>query len=285
MVYFKVTDGIETRKFQVTPGELTFEQLKERVTTLFQKALKETSDLVLKYRDAEGDLITLSSDEEFQDVLSDLPKDHVWKLHISSPSVKRAARPLHSVSFLDHILEPSWQPFGLSFNLWSGFDKKVQETQELINLLSVLHNHASEDKESKPSPSEENSTVPSTSEDKESKQSPSEENSTVPSTSEEKGQEVSEGSSTNTEGEVKSEEGDGEEVKSKISANSDKQSASASPSSSCPAHHRCHVKTFGSWEPVILGGPFGPRRIIGPVGYHITWTPKSQECCNSAATA
>ena len=262
MVYFKVTDGIETRKFQVTPGELTFEQLKERVATLFPKALKETSDLVLKYRDAEGDLITLSSDEEFQDVLSDLPKDHVWKLHISSPPVKRSARPLHSVSFLDHILEPSWQPFGLSFDPWSCFDKKVQETQELINLLSVLHDHTSEDKESKPSPSEENSTVPST--------------------SEEKGQEVSEGSSANTEGEAKSEEGDGEEVKSKISANSDKPSVSASPSSGSLACHHCHVKTFGSWEPVILGGPFGRRRIIGPVGYHITWTPKSQE---SAATA
>jgi hypothetical protein len=86
MVHFKVTNGLETRRFKVTPGELTFEQLKEKIDTLFPDATKETSNLALRYRDTDGDVITLSSDEEFQEVLKDLPENYVWKLHITSPA-------------------------------------------------------------------------------------------------------------------------------------------------------------------------------------------------------
>jgi len=66
MVFLKVTDGNETRRFQVT-SELTFDQLRERLIKLFPSLGKE-KDLLLKYRDADGDLITLSSNEELQEV-------------------------------------------------------------------------------------------------------------------------------------------------------------------------------------------------------------------------
>ena len=77
-----MTDGKETRRFQVT-SELTFDQLRERLIRLFP-SLGQVKDLLLKYRDAEGDLITLSSNEELQEVLARTPDDTVWKLHIKT---------------------------------------------------------------------------------------------------------------------------------------------------------------------------------------------------------
>ena len=126
MVHFKVTNGVETRRFQASPGELTFQQLEERIRSLFPNtAATEDSSLILRYRDAEGDVITLSSDEEFQEVLSDLPKDHVWKLHVTSPSSAKTS------------LRSSWLGF-------------PTETQELIDLLFGLgerHSTKAEEKD------------------------------------------------------------------------------------------------------------------------------------------
>ena len=116
MVFLKVTDGYETRKFRVT-SELTFDQLKERLTGLFP-SLGEGKDLQLQYRDTEGDLITLSSNEELQEVLADTPDGAVWKLHIKT-SVQE---PL-LLSFFSG-------PFGLLS--WHGFHREFREAEELI---------------------------------------------------------------------------------------------------------------------------------------------------------
>ena len=120
MVFLKVTDGNETRKFRVT-SELTFDQLKERLTGLFP-SLGEGKDLQLQYRDTEGDLITLSSNEELQEVLADTPDGAVLKLHIKT-SVQE---PL----VLNIFSEPFWRPFGLLS--WHGFHQELREAEELI---------------------------------------------------------------------------------------------------------------------------------------------------------
>ena len=120
MVFLKVTDGRETRKFRVT-SELTFDQLKERLTGLFP-SLGEGKDLQLQYRDTEGDLITLSSNEELQEVLADTPDGTVLKLHIKT-SVQE---PL----VLNIFSEPFWRPFGLLS--WHGFHREFREAEELI---------------------------------------------------------------------------------------------------------------------------------------------------------
>lgn len=40
---------------------------------------------------------------------------------------------------------------------------------------------------------------------------------------------------------------------------------------------RPKVKNFGSWEPKEFDGPFGRGRIIGPVGYYISWNSGDKE--------
>ena len=120
MVFLKVTDGKETRRFQVT-SELTFDQLRERLIRLFP-SLGQAKDLLLKYRDAEGDLITLSSNEELQEVLAHTPDDTVWKLHIKTN--------VQEPSLFDHLSEPFWRPFGL-FS-WGGFDQELRGVEELL---------------------------------------------------------------------------------------------------------------------------------------------------------
>ena len=120
MVLLKVTDGYETRNFRVT-SELTFDQLKEKLTKLFP-SLGEGKDLQLQYRDTEGDLITLSSNEELQEVLADTPDGTVLKLHIKT-SVQE---PL----VLNIFSEPFWRPFGLLS--WHGFHREFREVEELI---------------------------------------------------------------------------------------------------------------------------------------------------------
>ena len=120
MVLLKVTDGYETRNFRVT-SELTFDQLKERLTGRFP-SLGEVKDLQLQYRDAEGDLITLSSNEELQEVLAHTPDGAVLKLHIKTA--------IQEPSLLNFFSEPFWRPFGLCS--WHGFDRELREAEELI---------------------------------------------------------------------------------------------------------------------------------------------------------
>jgi hypothetical protein len=60
-MHFKITNGVETRRFRAIPGELTFQQLKEKIDTLFPGVAEKASSLVLRYCDTEGDVITLSS--------------------------------------------------------------------------------------------------------------------------------------------------------------------------------------------------------------------------------
>ena len=107
----------------MNPGELTFEELKEKIATLFPKTAQELSNLTLRYRDTDGDIITLSSDGEFQEALSDLPENHVWKLHITLPRKPSQRR-----------------------TPWAEFDKQFQETQELLNLFFGLHSPCNREK-------------------------------------------------------------------------------------------------------------------------------------------
>ena len=68
MVHFKVTDGVQTRRLEA-PSGLTYDQLKKKLSSMFPEAVKEDSDIVLRYRDSEGDVISLSSDQELQEAL------------------------------------------------------------------------------------------------------------------------------------------------------------------------------------------------------------------------
>ena len=120
MVFLKVTDGHETRKFRVT-SELTFDQLKERLTGLFP-SLGEGKDLQLQYRDTEGDLITLSSNEELQEVLAGTSHGAVLKLHIKTS--------IQEPSLLNFFSEPFWRPFGLLS--WHDFHRELREAEGLI---------------------------------------------------------------------------------------------------------------------------------------------------------
>ena len=114
MVILKVTDGHDTRKFQVT-SNLTFDQLKEHLMKVFPGLAEQEKDLHLQYRDSDGDLITLSTNEEFQQVLAHIPEDGVWKL-----CIKASGR---EPSLFDRFL----QPFS-----WHGFDQEFKAAEELF---------------------------------------------------------------------------------------------------------------------------------------------------------
>ena len=231
MVYFKITDGEVTRKFKVTPGEITFEQLKERITSLFPIAEEGSKDLLLKYRDADGDVISISSDAEFQEALSELPENHIWKLHIrgSRPApcvMTAAAGPRRETVPSDFYFQHSARPFGgflstdpwfhgfrspahhhfspwLSHS-WSHIDREFDRMMaEHTRDLNALHN-------SKAATTHEEAT--------------GEKAAAVPK------------------------EGDAGSVSKGMT-----------------------VKNFGLWEPKEFEGPFGTGRIIGPVGYYISW--------------
>lgn len=234
MVHFKITDAVETRRFQVNPGELTFEQLKEKIATLFPKTAEDISNLTLHYRDTDGDIITLSSDGEFQEVLSDLPENHVWKLHITSP-----LKPCQRGS---HIWLPSQ-----TRNPWSEFDRQFKETQELMSLLFGLHDSTSPTKDTRTPPASEKE-----------RQGESEESDT-PETTESRG---------DTEGAAKPKLEENEEVRS---GNTKKESASEPSPSWCPLGCSGVRKSVGVCEPLLFGGLFGPTHMFSPVQrYRIT---------------
>lgn len=123
MVYFKLTDGETIRKFKVNAGDITYDQLRERIATLFPTALDKPQDLLLQYLDSDGDVITVSTDQEFQKVLSELPEGYIWKLHIAGNRAKptsaqpASATPKHRRADLfpapsDFFFHQTHRPFG-----------------------------------------------------------------------------------------------------------------------------------------------------------------------------
>lgn len=240
MVYFKVTDGEVTRKFKVNPGEITFEQLKERITSLFPKAVEGSKDLLLKYRDADGDVISISSDAEFQEALSELPENHVWKLHIhgSRPTpcatAAAAAGPTRRGSGntvpSDFFFQHSARPFGGMFsNPWfHDFRSPLPHAHHHFphHMHSPwLHSWSHIDREFDRMMAEHTQDL---------------------------------NAFHNSKGAAKQEEAGGK--------------ASAVPKSDAGSISQgMNVKNFGSWEPKQFEGPFGTGRIIGPVGYYISW--------------
>ena len=238
MVYFKITDGEATRKFKVNPGEVTYDQLKERIAALFPKALDDTKDLHLQYRDADGDVITISSDQEFQEALAELPENHVWKLHIHGPSCRKLGPKRESNTPSDFFFQHSHRPFGglmshpwfgsgfghfpaspwFSSNPWSHFDRDFDKIlADHSRELNALHN------DDAAGPTAAAATVDSTGQD--------------------------------------------------VSAPKSEGTASGGPG--------LKVKNFGSWEPKPFEGPFGTGRIIGPVGYYISWNSGSEDVSGS----
>ena len=278
MVYIKVSDGIEIRKFQVTPGEVSFDQLRERLATLFPKAFNEGSHaLSLLYRDADGDVITLSSDQEFQLALSQLKEDDIWKVSIKNtqrggsgaqqntratcqqrPQGQRNA--CRGNSLFHHLFEPSVRRCGGLSDIWGDLELQLQ-------LLHDLH------KEIFPSDS-----------------SKAEQKSTT------EGKETSEGAEATPSASTETEEDPEEAVKSKPQAagsSSDGKEESSSSSASC-CEPQWQTRRFVSWEPQLRVGPFGFfHSHLTPVVYNVSFktssspsscSPTDGECCSATSS-
>lgn len=272
MVYLKVSDGSETRKLQVTPGEITFDQLKEQLATFFPKTA--SSGLSLQYRDADGDVITLSSDQELQEALSQLQEDGVWKLYIrngqrsgqkSAPSSSSAQRSrtqrgngCEATSLFHRLFEPSVRPFGLFSDVWDDLEQHLQ-------LLHQLHSEVFSSGDAK---SEKTDATESQQKEKSSE---------VPS--------KSEGEATGTTEQQATEDPD-EVVKSKPQAahsDSDKKEGS---DGSDKNDSQWHTRRFVTWEPRVHVGPFGFfHSQLTPVVYKVSYKSSSGGCCSSSSAA
>ena len=242
MVHLKVTDGLETRKFQVTPGELTFDQLQEQLTSVFPSSVRDGAALSLQYRDADGDIITLSSDQELQEALSDLPSGSVWKLHIreSNTGKSRQSTPKsHSCSqqgqsLFDLLFQPKRMSFG------SFWEKQLQETEALVQQLWGVHK-AQDDKETS------------------SKQENGEQSKT--------GEPKHAGESNETKADKQETDSQDETVKSKLNNDT---SSDSHPTTARPGPC-CRTKTVVSWEPQLHPTLFGLRTVLRPVRYNVVW--------------
>ncbi len=126
MVHIKVTNGIETRRFQVTE-ELPFEQLREKLSTIFSSSLDQSFQL--QYVDSDGDVITISSDEELQSALSGLSSDAILKLYMKRPALAAASR---SSGRRQSLFEGI---FGRSTNFWDHFEKQFNVTESILEQL------------------------------------------------------------------------------------------------------------------------------------------------------
>ena len=257
MVYLKVSDGSETRKLQVIPGEITFDQLKEQLATFFPKILGDASNgLSLQYRDTDGDVITLSSDQELQEALSQLQEDGVWKLYIragkdtqktASSSAQRAQRRNHCErrSLFHHLFEPSVRPFGLFSDLWDDLEQHLQ-------LLHHLHSEVFSSDANKADTK--NGTEKSTSE----AASKSEEESTAASSTEHV-------------------EDPDKVVKSKPQAEgAERKEGNISEDSSTDGKSQWQTRKFVTWEPQLHVGPFGFfHSHLTPVVYNVAFRSSS----------
>ena len=274
MVYLKVSDGSETRKLQVTPGEITFDQLKEQLATFFPKTLSDAgSGLSLQYRDADGDVITLSSDQELQEALSQLQEDGVWKLHIrngqrsgqkssSSSAQQKTQRGNHceATSLFHRLFEPSVRPFGLFSDVWDDLEQHLQLLHQIHG--EVFSNSSDAKTETKNSTTENQKKT----------------SSEVPSKSE------GEATATTTTEQQPAEDPD-EVVKSKPqAAGSDKKEGN--DGSADKNDSQWHTRRFVTWEPRVHVGPFGFfHSRLTPVVYKVTYKSSSDNGCCSSSSA
>ncbi len=184
MVIFKVTDGFQTRRFEA-PSGVTFNDLKKKLSSVFPDSVseKEDSDLILHYRDSEGDVITLSSDSELQELLN-TTQQAVVKLYIPR---KNAA-----TGSTSHC--HSWR-FPAS-SLTNQFERELEELSSLFDSL-IRPNTSSPSSPSKESSSaEKGSTSPGANNTESvSEEDKSEEVCAKPSTPEEDGTEKTESTS------------------------------------------------------------------------------------------
>ena len=171
-------------------------------------------------------------------------------------------RPCQRGSLLDHI----FQPFGVSRSTWD----VEKEADDLLRLLfGVPHDSGKTDSQEDAKPE-----------------------NAGPQASTEGTGEAGEATG-DSEASPEPKEGEEEEVKSKTGGNTEsghestpQQPAGQESGPKCPAGHCYHAKSIGLWEPLLLGGLFGPTRVLGagPVGYRITWRgPRS--CCSSTVGA
>lgn len=96
MVDVKVTFGGETRRF-ISSTELNYDELIKKVSNLFPSLRESSLKLELTYRDEDGDLVTLSSDEEVAAALSTIATGKTWRLQarqIRPASTKTPLNPL-----------------------------------------------------------------------------------------------------------------------------------------------------------------------------------------------
>ena len=273
MVYLKVSDGSETRKLQLTPGEVSFDQLRERLATLFPRTLGEGSSdgLSLQYRDTDGDVITLSSDQELQLALSQLEDDGVWKVHIKNAqrgscgaqkppcAGQRSKRssPCGAGSLFQHFFEPSLKRRRVFSSVWDDLEQQLQ-------LLHLLHDEVFSGDDKKDHQTTATGDAQEATPEESSKSETAGNTSTPLSSTEE--QDV----------------GEDETVRSKPQAaapSSDEKEVNENS-----GEPRWETRRFVTWEPRLHVGPFGFfQSHMTPVVYKVSYKPSSANggCCSS----
>ena len=248
MVHFKVTDGSQTRRFEA-PSGLTYDQLKKKLSFLFPEAVKEDSNLVLHYRDSDGDIITLSSDQELQEVLN-TADDKVLKFYLPKPVTSRK---LHGNSSFHSFWSPS------STSVGDLFDKEVREFAELLDTLSKPRQPSSSDSTSRSKDS--TSTTPGVETETGTKEAGSDEDVLSKPTSEAAS--------------------DGEDVKSKSASTEDEEVKAKPDPKATSTENECksqRCSIYGGLAPLLLSDILFRPPATRPVGYRITWTPCGLGC-------
>ena len=238
MVYAKVTDGKEIRKFRVE-AEVTFDALKKQLAGLFP-SLAGGCDFYVQYRDTDGDVISISTDEEVRTALSHLKADETWLLQVVQvpKRVQRASSrgvaPTRTTrievapfggNVLSRLLDdmnPFWtpatslldwnDPFGRCGKETRRMEEECRRQTEQLRKMQEDHTKQFEELRKKAEANLQNA--------------------------------LKERQSSKQGGAVQ-------------------QANSGEP--------KLHVQTFGSWDPQVMECPHGTRTVIGPVGYHMYW--------------
>ena len=232
MVTIKVTIGGETRRLRVSDN-ITFKELQEKITLVFPELDQNVApQLILTYKDQDGDIISLSSDEEVTLAINSLPSNGIWRVLArvrpsqSSKSTHRSlfGEPLFRLSPL--LSFSSLLGGDLTTSLWGGLDSVVSEAlKEREELIANLTKEAkkAQEKEDKPTEAEA---------------------SDKPATADEA---------------------------AKVSEDEPKKKPTCCGAAVEVTPGCCYHQT-GSWEPVVFETPFSKTTIYGPVGYHFSWS-------------
>ena len=141
MVLIKAIICGETRRFTLS-DKATYDELREKIASIFPSLTDKAKSLVLSYRDHDGDIVSVSSDEEVAVAIATVPPNGTWKVAVQlSTSPKKTPLSFKIIPLFLDLLDPDTSPL---LSEWDRCGSSCDLLKKRAELLEKLKKNSKE---------------------------------------------------------------------------------------------------------------------------------------------